>query len=661
MAKFKVKVAGADSNDLAEYDMLAKYSAQAGFKLMVCGAHAAPTDEQVYDEKDPWLKWPRLNSGIIKVVETELVNGVFSSPYIEKNAWLLAEKSKILRRHGLNGVVNFLEPQILPEWFYEKHPHLRGARVDNPCLALSPYYSPCLDQPEVLEHYREAVRKLVELAPELAVFSAWTNDSGAGICWCAGLYPGPNGPEFCKDIPMGDRMRRWFTAILRGGRDAGNDLQVFFLPFTYSRDQVYDTIDKLPAKTSLVFGAGLQPNDPFVSAQTRDYIDRLKKRKRGALFNMDLFMSYMMMPLVEAPSIYLVLDSLREAAASGVDGIGMGCMLTVGGESGQSAMAEAVAIGLKRPPRSLADIERIVSSVARDHVGSRLAPALVSAWRDIDVSLRFWPNYADTNHMLQPVYSFLAGRWMTRPIVPDPRLLSNEERAHYKEFCRDTASAEIDEAESFFIAEGTMNYHVDEFKWIVAIYDTMMTYATRAVDTLDAAEEILAGESEENRRRFIHQRGVVAMLRAIWRTQRNVLRGGSIIEFFTGEKKDSYWNVVTKDETFLLPAAYKRLFLEAVDDEMENCRDMIKLIFESEMPLINMSDRDEWFELPREKLRWQLDEKIRLMEKHKADIDALFPGVGEDRHLPPVYDWADKCKEADRTIRRKDMERIKGR
>lgn len=658
MARFKVQVAGADSNDLAEYDALAKHSAAAGFKLMVCGAHAAPTDEQVYDKNDPWLKWPRLNSGMMKVVETELINGIFSREYIDKNAELLAEKSKILAKYGLKAVVNFLEPQILPEWFYEKHPHLRGARVDNPCLALKPYYSPCLDQGEVLAHYREGVRKLCELAPELGVYSAWTNDSGAGICQCAGSYPGPNGPDACKNVNMGKRMRGFFQAILDGGRDAGIKLETFFLPFAYSRGQIYDTIDKLPKGAGLVFGTGLFPNDPFVSGQTLDYVERLKKRKRRALFNMDLFLTYPMMPLMEVPFAYFVLDALREAAASGADGIGMGCMLTFGGEGGQSVVAKAVGIGLKSPPKSAAQIEKIIAKLAKEEVGAKLAPPLVAAWRDVDVALRFWPNYADTNHMLQPIYSFMSGRWITRPIVPDVKLLTADEKAHYKNVCGEKVTSDGSDPESVFIAEGTMNYKTPEFKWIVAIYDNMLQYMNRALRTLDEAAAALAKEDEQMQKRFLHQRQVIEMLRAVWRTQRNVYRAGSIVVFFTGGSKDEYWNVITKDETFLLPAAYKRIFLDTIDDEIENARETLRLLAESEKPLLHLGEKDEWFELPADKLPGQIEKKIGLMEKHKADIDALFPGVGEDQYLPPIYDWADKCREADKAIREKDRAKM---
>ena len=145
-------------NDLAQYDRLARLVKSKGFKYMAAARLRRLTQEQIYDEKDFWLRWTIQSPGLMKIVETALINGIFSKAHIEKNAALVREKSKILARHGLKGVVDLLEPQILPESFYEKHPNLRGARCDNPCYARNPYYSPCVDQQEVLDHYREAVQ-----------------------------------------------------------------------------------------------------------------------------------------------------------------------------------------------------------------------------------------------------------------------------------------------------------------------------------------------------------------------------------------------------------------------------------------------------------------------------------------------------------------------
>jgi len=642
-------ITGADTNDLAQYDRLAQLARRAGFKYMGCGALSGITEDQVYDPDDTWLRFVIINSGVMKFVETDLVNGVISKPYIEKNAALLAEKSKILARHGLKGVMGLLEPQILPEWFYAKRPEIRGARCDNPCLSLDDYYAPCLDRGEVLAHYREAVRKVLEIAPEVGVISMYTNDSGAGICWCTGLYPGPNGPDHCKDVPMGRRIEEWLRAMLAGADDAGRELRIVFVPLHFGREEIYSTIDRLPKNAYLSFGEGGyrdMPNLPFITGETRDYIARSKARRRGAVLRIDATLSYPLGPVAEPPIPYFTLDALREASKVGAEVLALGGVgAPVDGVDTVPTMA--IMAGLARPPKSWWEIDKTVAKIAAAHVGRRLAPALVSAWRDVHAAFTTWPAIADTNHMLYPFYSIMGDRWLVRPLVPAPEKLSRDERAYYAKYLHGDQDGK--DAESFFIGEGMKNYKIDEMKWLVTMYDEMMMWMNRALDTLDEAKARLDAEDEDVRKRFMLQYARVAIMRAIWRTQRNVLRTQTTIEFFTGEKKDEYWHVIRRDESFLLPATYRRLFLEAVDDEIANCRDIIRLIRESDVPLIHTDEVEEQYILPRN-LPELIEKKMALMEAHKGDIDILFPNCPPETFTDPTYEWADKRHRGEKNV-----------
>ena len=163
MSRFKLKMAGGDSSDLAAYDKMARTAKKRGFDVMSMWFLAETTREQEEaDLDDRWLRFSANCPSLMKVAETGLVHGVLSKAHIEKNVELAREKSKILAKNGLAGTVWILEPMWLPESFYAKHPETRGARCDNPCISLGDYYSPCLDNEEVLEHYREATRKLLE-------------------------------------------------------------------------------------------------------------------------------------------------------------------------------------------------------------------------------------------------------------------------------------------------------------------------------------------------------------------------------------------------------------------------------------------------------------------------------------------------------------------
>ena len=132
----------------------------------------------------------------------------------------LRGSGEILRKHHLQAVFSGAEPMWLPEAVYEAHPEWRGPRCQYPPRAKNNYYAPCIDRPEVLAMYRQSVADLCRLVP-VEEFDFLANDSGSGICWHPGLYPGVNGPDFCKGRPMNERLDGWMKAVATGAADAG--------------------------------------------------------------------------------------------------------------------------------------------------------------------------------------------------------------------------------------------------------------------------------------------------------------------------------------------------------------------------------------------------------------------------------------------------------
>ncbi|MCD6405050.1 MAG: hypothetical protein J7M19_04430 [Planctomycetes bacterium] len=659
MKSHEIRVGGGGASDLAAYERLAQKAKESEFDVtMSVGLLAEHTADQIGDGSDSWVRFTAGCPGLMKVVETSLVHDVLSKEHIEKNAALVRSQSRILEKYGLKGTVGFLEPMWLPESFYEKHPDLRGARCDNPCLALDPYYSPCLDRDEVLEHYREATRKLLEIAPAIRYINISTNDSGAGICWCTGLYPGPNGPEFCRGISVGERVGKWLEAMLAGAADAGSKIEIIFNPVHFSRDEKYETIERLPERTRFTMGSGNFPNIPFFTRESLDIIERSRKAGRAAVVGTGgTLVPWLMEPVVEMPAPYYILDSMREAfLRTGAEIIAVaGTAKPVDGIDTVHSMA--IMSALKEVPKTNAEIEERVLEIAEAHVGEKLKSVLASAWRDVDHALRLWPNNADTNHCMYPKYSIIGDRWLVRPIVAVPEKLTEEEKAYFSKHRHRGRGLTQKQLDSFFTVESTQNYETPEFKWLVAAYDEMMGYMNRAVETLETAlEKAIEDVTIERRFRLQYYRVVIA--RDIWRTQRNVFRCGSIIEFFTGARQDEYWHVIRKDESFLEPGTYRRLFCEAVDDEIDNCREMIQLMGESDVELLSTGD-EQSFILPCN-LAEQLEKKIAIMEAHKDDVDILFEGCPPEMFTDPIYDWADKNKERTKADREKDRARMKG-
>lgn len=632
MAKFRIRIASADSRDIAQYDKLAAVVKRAGFQAMSCGSLAELTQDQMADKQDSWVRFTAMNAGVTKFVETSLVNGVISKSHIEKNAALLAEKSKVLARHGLKGYFYALEPQWLPESFYARQPEVRGPRVDHPGVARSKYYAPCLDRPEVLAHYREATRKLLELAPELAVFSIWTNDSGGGICWCTGLYSGRNGPEYCREVPFAERIRKWLRAILAGAADAGRQIEAFLRPVHFSPDETYTTLGKLPARTRFVAGTGAHPNEPFIEARARKLIQAAKDARRPAVMSLDPMLSYPLGPIVEAPVPFFVFDLFRAAAACGAEGVIAGGVTPERG--GADTMPTlAVTAALARPPKSNETIEKAVLKVAKAQVGQRLAGALTSAWRDVDYALRIWPLMSDPEHMLYPFYSTMGARWIVRPIVPVPERLTEQDKAYFSQHRHGGRDPRTEN--KWFMSESRDVYAIEEYKWVFQAYGVMLAYLERALSGLEAA---LAGtgESAEKANLAGHYRRI-AILRAVWRTTRNVFQCGSIIEHFTSPRRAEFEE---RAPTF------RRVFLEGIEDEIANSRETVRLIRESPEPLIATGEVESSFVLPRN-LAEQIEKKIALMESHRADIDVLFPNCPPEVLKDETYEETDKKLKAE--------------
>jgi hypothetical protein len=85
---------------------------------------------------------------------------------------------------------------------------------------------PSIDEPEVLDHYRKAVREVSTQSPEIDQASFMSNDSGAGIAWTPNTYPGTNGPLQWRTRGPGARIAGWLAAVQQGAAEAGVEMRV---------------------------------------------------------------------------------------------------------------------------------------------------------------------------------------------------------------------------------------------------------------------------------------------------------------------------------------------------------------------------------------------------------------------------------------------------
>lgn len=80
------------------------------------------------------------------------------------------------------------------------------------------------DQSEVQAMYRESMPKLLETVPAVEKFSFLTFDSG--FYWSPGLYPGQNGPSWCKSHPTSQRVQGFMQALQESAEKAGKEIEV---------------------------------------------------------------------------------------------------------------------------------------------------------------------------------------------------------------------------------------------------------------------------------------------------------------------------------------------------------------------------------------------------------------------------------------------------
>ncbi len=221
MGRFKTVVFGRHSESLADFESFARRARQSGATHVVITAEDLPWAMWQMDTPgDPYPAWAVSNVGLLKVSIPEALQPFLPKDYSDTVMGLLRSRCEVLRKLGLKAAFTTFEPQILPERVYDAHPLWRGPQVDHPLRSRVPRFAPSIDNPEVLALYRESIRKLLTVCPEIEILSLHTNDSGSGMSWSGGLYQGPNGSSLTRDRKMHQRYRDFFEALQSGASDA---------------------------------------------------------------------------------------------------------------------------------------------------------------------------------------------------------------------------------------------------------------------------------------------------------------------------------------------------------------------------------------------------------------------------------------------------------
>lgn len=408
--RFKTVIFGHHSASLAAFEAFARQAKQSGATHIVITAEDLPWAMWQMDTPgDPYPAWAVSNVGLLKVSIPAALEPFLPREYSATVLATLGQRCEVLRKLGLKAAFTTFEPQILPERVYEAHPLWRGPQVDHPLRSRVPRFAPSIDNPEVLALYRESIRKLLTLCPEIEILSLHTNDSGSGMSWSGGLYQGPNGNSLFRGRRMHERYREFFGALQAGAADARPG------PLEIDAEWVREAAPELIASKLAAGMAIANVEGPNATPY-----------KAVAGFLLDYF--YPFYPAQGLPLPVRYLEELERASKSAAPRL----FYLIGDRQESDLYLRIYDAFQKSPTHDDVSRMQLLRSIAAARVGEAGAGALLDAWmaldrvqRDADIL-----NFGGTIFYIGSVHQ----RLLTRPFVPFPDELKPEETQYYRRF-----------------------------------------------------------------------------------------------------------------------------------------------------------------------------------------------------------------------------------
>lgn len=172
------------------------------------------------DLSNPYVNWSMGQAQIFKLKCPKALEEFLPKDHIEKCFDIFKKRCDILDKLGLKPALFSNEPFWLPEEVYRKHPDWRGARCDHPRRSTKAYYSPCIENPEILDMYRWSIKEICK-ETGLDYINFKTNDCGGGLSFSSGTYCGPNGAYRYRNVSMTDQVCGFIDAIYNGAVEGG--------------------------------------------------------------------------------------------------------------------------------------------------------------------------------------------------------------------------------------------------------------------------------------------------------------------------------------------------------------------------------------------------------------------------------------------------------
>ncbi|MCL1857023.1 MAG: hypothetical protein FWF84_05225, partial [Kiritimatiellaeota bacterium] len=366
------------------------------------------------DNTDPYAAWCNHCPSLLRICPPKALQPWVSVEHARELQQYLRWQLDEMKPYGLKGITFAVEPLWLPEEVYRAHPNWRGTQCELGRIALRPYFAPNIDDEEVLELYRLATQEYATLFPEVDQYQFLSNDSGGGLPWTPNVYPGMNGPVANRRKDGGARVAKWLKALQEGSAKGGVPGMRYNLGSSGLPPELVASA-QLQCDKGLFVNGGNRQGETFGGP--------------GAGYGGGLWtVTY---PAIGVESVAAFVEGLQNVYAPSA-AIAPDAKAGINLYDQTLDWAEKImAIVLKDPGTGSVDCAHNLLAVAEWFCGSQAkAETLIKAWRSIDLATHAVGQVRQKGFSIPLVAALVIARWLTRPLVPQPELLTAEELKH---------------------------------------------------------------------------------------------------------------------------------------------------------------------------------------------------------------------------------------
>jgi hypothetical protein len=411
--------------------------------------------EQLSQPGNVYLWFANFGPPLDLFFSSNLNRGLYPEMYLERNRRTLLRFVESARRHGIQPMLYLCEPRFVPERFFERHPTLRGPRVDNPTCSTKPLFALCTDLPEVREHYRQMMAQAMGLAPDLSMATIFTSDSGSGFDYNPHTYAGPNGAGFNQKFPLEKRVERFlsllcdaarqvnpqFTVNLSSGFSEQTRARIFAIAPQGVVGSVYGLYDwaggleehwgyhqalwgEPKAKWNvLTLDRTKAAEDRFADMQAR--FELASRGGKNPIVHAELPTTDYPRPVRYTPHPFETVRLMKDLHRLGAKRVALWGVIS----SSELVPQDVNLAAMQAANENInADAATLITQIARQWVGEKHAAALVEAWRLCDQA---WTRRPLWNHVGLPKQA------LPGPLVPDLLALKPQETAYYRTIALD--------------------------------------------------------------------------------------------------------------------------------------------------------------------------------------------------------------------------------